>query len=186
MGKVELAAQEAAAATVDLQVTAGTLGEQAEKLKQKVDSFLRQVRFDDHDNAVLVTWGEDLEFGIPRIDNEHKRLMALVNRVYATVKGKQDPVVLAEAFAELRRYASEHFADEEAFMLRIGYGEAEEHRKQHQLFISRLDVLTENYRSGAEIRGIDVISLLGSWWQNHIKGSDGAVARFASLQKRAA
>ena len=49
IGKVEQAAIEATSATEELDYTATTLGEQAETLKQKVDAFLRQVRFDDEE-----------------------------------------------------------------------------------------------------------------------------------------
>jgi methyl-accepting chemotaxis protein len=70
-------------------------------------------------------------------------------------------------------------------MSRIGYPDAVEHRRQHQIFIDRLDGLAEDYRTGAPIRGIDVIGLLGSWWQNHIKGSDGKVADFAANRRAA-
>ncbi|HYI69771.1 MAG TPA: bacteriohemerythrin [Skermanella sp.] len=186
IGKVEQAAIEATSATRELDHTAVTLGEQAETLKQKVDAFLRQVRFEDEEGEgtrPLVTWGKDLEFGIPAIDEEHKRLMELANRVYAMVKTMDDPAVLKEAFTELRSYASRHFSDEEAFMIRIGYPDAAEHRAQHQSFIERLDTLAEDYRTGAPIRGIDVIGLLGNWWQGHIKGSDGKVAKFAAARK---
>ena len=51
------------------------------------------------------------------------------------------------------------------------------------MFIERLDALAEDYRTGAPIRGIDVIGLLGNWWQGHIKGSDGKVAQFAATRK---
>ena len=184
IGKVEQAAIEATSATRELDHTAVTLGKQAETLKQKVDAFLRQVRFEDEEGArPLVTWGKDLEFGIPAIDDEHKRLMDLANRVYVMVKTVDDPVVLKNAFTELRSYASRHFSDEEAFMTRIGYPDAAEHRAQHQTFIERLDALAEDYRTGAPIRGIDVIGLLGNWWQGHIKGSDGKVAEFAAARK---
>jgi methyl-accepting chemotaxis protein len=183
--KVEQAAIEATSATNDLDNTATTLGAQAETLKQKVDTFLRQVRFDDDGTRPLVTWGKDLEFGVPSIDNEHKKLMDLANRVYAMVKTVDDPKVLTAAFSELRGYASRHFTQEEEFMVRIDYPETEEHRHQHQIFIERLDALAEDYRTGAPIRGIDVIGLLGSWWQSHIKGSDGKVAVFAAARKGA-
>jgi methyl-accepting chemotaxis protein len=186
IGKVEQAAIEATSATEELDHTATTLGEQAETLKQRVDAFLRQVRFDDENEAKpLVTWGKDLEFGIPAIDDEHKRLMDLANRVYAMVKTVDDPKALIAAFSELRSYASRHFADEEGFMSRIGYPDVAEHRHQHQIFIERLDALAEDYRTGSPIRGIDVIGLLGNWWQNHIKGSDGKVANFAANRRSA-
>jgi methyl-accepting chemotaxis protein len=184
IGKVEQAAIEATSATEELDYTATTLGEQAETLKLKVDSFLRQVRFDDEEGTrPLVTWGKDLEFDIPAIDDEHKRLMELANRVYGMVKTVDDPKVLTAAFTELRSYASRHFADEEKFMARINYPDAVEHGHQHRIFIERLDALAEDYRTGAQIRGIDVIGLLGNWWQNHIKGSDGKVAQFAASRK---
>ena len=109
--------------------------------------------------------------------------MELANRVYAMVKTVDDPKVLMAAFTELRSYASRHFAHEEEFMARIDYPDAAEHRRQHQIFIERLDALAEDYRTGAPIRGIDVIGLLGNWWQSHIKGSDGKVAQFAATRK---
>ena len=154
IGKVEQAAIEATSATEELDYTATTLGEQAETLKQKVDAFLRQVRFEDENEVkTLVTWGKDLEFGIPAIDDEHKKLMDLANRVYVMVKTVDDPVVLMKAFTELRSYASRHFADEEGFMSRIDYPDAAEHQRQHQIFIERLDALADDYRTGAPIRG---------------------------------
>jgi methyl-accepting chemotaxis protein len=70
-------------------------------------------------------------------------------------------------------------------MDRIDYPDAAEHRNQHQQFIKRLEHVAEEYRMGAPVRGIDVIGLLGSWWQNHIKGSDGKVAQFAAARKAA-
>jgi methyl-accepting chemotaxis protein len=184
ISKVDQATLEATSATKELDHTATTLGEQAETLKQKVDAFLRQVRFeDDNGTRPLVTWGKDLEFGIPAIDDEHKRLMDLANRVYALVKTVDDPQVLKASFAELRSYAARHFADEEKFMVSIDFPEAAEHRRQHAIFIDRLDTLANDYQTGAEIRGIDVIGLLGNWWQSHIKGSDGKVAQFAAARK---
>jgi methyl-accepting chemotaxis protein len=109
--------------------------------------------------------------------------MDLANRVYAMVKTVDDPKALIAAFSELRSYASRHFADEEKFMARINYPDAAEHGHQHRIFIERLDALAEDYRTGAPIRGIDVIGLLGNWWQSHIKGSDGKVAQFAAARK---
>ncbi|UEM05368.1 bacteriohemerythrin [Skermanella rosea] len=180
---VELAATESAGATEEMHRTAEALGEYAEVLKRKVDGFLKQVRFEEDEVGALVEWGADLEFGIPRIDAEHRKLLELANRVYASVKRGEDPRALSAAFNELRSYAFEHFSEEEEFMTRIGYPDAGEHRRQHQMFISRLDALSETYRKGAEIRGIDVVGLLGGWWQTHIKGADGAVARFAAERR---
>jgi len=109
--------------------------------------------------------------------------MDLANRVYVLVKTVDDPQVLKASFAELRSYAARHFADEEKFMVSIDFPEAAEHRRQHEIFIDRLDTLARDYQMGAEIRGIDVIGLLGNWWQSHIKGSDGKVAQFAATRK---
>ncbi len=184
--RVEGAADDSAAATNELQTTARLLGEQSEDLKRKVDSFLRNVRFEDVDYSTLVTWSKDLEFGVPHIDDEHRRLMDLVNRVYAAVKSEQDGKILTAAFEELRRYASQHFREEEEHMARIGFPGADVHRREHQVFIARLDGLAESFRTNKGAGGIDVISLLGSWWQNHIRNSDAAVARYTGVGKRTA
>ena len=171
-------------ATDELEATAAQLGRQAERLKERVHDFLRDVRFDGVDYSTLVTWGADLEFGVPHIDDDHRRLMDLVNRVYAAIKAGAEAGVLAEAFADLRRYASKHFTEEDAFMVGLRYPGTDEHRRQHQTFLARLDALAEDFQRGAKTTSIDVISLLGSWWQNHIADADAAVAHFAASAPR--
>ena len=133
-----------------------TLGEQAETLKQKVDAFLRQVRFDDDEGIrPLVTWGKDLEFGIPAIDDEHKRLMELANRVYTMVKTVDDPKVLMAAFTELRSMppgiSPMRKLSWPASITRMPPSTGH----QHQLFIERLDALpritAREHRSGVSM-----------------------------------
>ena len=62
--------------------------------------------------------------GIPSIDEEHARLFEIANEVYdlledELVTDKYDRIV--EMIDELRAYTKTHFANEEAYMERIGF-----------------------------------------------------------------
>ena len=76
----------------------------------------------------------EFKLGIDEVDNEHVKLVEMLNAVHALVReGKKDEARVY--FSEtLSAYVVEHFANEEAFMERIGYPELEDHKKIHENF----------------------------------------------------
>ncbi len=169
----------------EMRETSQGLGRQAETLKDEVARFLRETREGTGtEGGDLVVWSEDLAFGVPKIDEEHKALMDLVNDLSIKTRSEANSSDVQDSFATLRRYSQKHFGEEEAFMRKIGYPEAQAraHGDEHRQFLTRLERLFGQYGRGGDLGArakVEMLGLLGNWWESHIKGHDAQVASFA-------
>lgn len=81
--------------------------------------------------AAGLEWSEEYRLGINKIDEQHKYLFEIVAQIAnldALTSTKEE---LKTILGELSRYMKEHFSDEEAYMIRIGFPEYEYHRNLH-------------------------------------------------------
>jgi len=86
----------------------------------------------------FLEWNESFSVGIASIDEEHKGLIALINRLYEGIKENKQDQVLGPIFNELGDYTRSHFAHEEELFARYGYPKAEEHALKHALLVGEL------------------------------------------------
>lgn len=114
--------------------------------------------------------------GVESIDNEHKRLFAMINEGLELLKADDAAAALAEKnlLGALKKYAEEHFAHEEAYMEEIGDAELTRQRREHEAFreyVSNYDgeKLSEE---GAITRLNDMLLYLAKWLYRHILCSD--------------
>jgi len=100
-------------------------------------------------SALHLAWQEAYECGEATIDDEHRELFALANRVIDALLGSgagaQD--VLA-ALDGLIAHVARHFADEEAILARLRYGDLEPHRRAHEGLVRRALWLRERVGTG--------------------------------------
>ncbi len=82
-------------------------------------------------------WDDRYKLGIDTIDEQHKQLFSLVDRLY-TLSDNSTKEKLKSILSELSVYMSNHFKDEEGYMISIGYPELEEHKLLHQYLIDKL------------------------------------------------
>jgi hemerythrin len=126
----------------------------------------------------LFDFDAEFRLGIDSIDNEHMKLIDMLNEVHALLgAGKKDEA--QRFFSEtLSSYVSEHFANEEAFMERIGFPLIAEHRKIHENFkksFNELKPLIEAYDDAAFRRALtDAFT----WIITHIGKTDRKYAAF--------
>lgn len=82
-----------------------------------------------------IEWQEAYNIGVDRIDRDHQRLFKIINRIFSF---KDDEAgyrwVCQEGIKFFRGHAVQHFADEESYMISIGYRGFDEHRKIHRNF----------------------------------------------------
>lgn len=119
---------------------------------------------------------DDCLTGIEIIDNEHRRLFAMINEGIDMIHG-EDKIVLAVAkdmVVQLKEYAVKHFADEEEIMEKLGDAELERQRREHDQFRAYMDshdesqLTEENARQKVE----ELLLYLAKWLYSHILGSD--------------
>ncbi len=117
---------------------------------------------------VLLPWSEALALGVEVIDDQHLRLVGLVNRLGEALQGAE-PVTAAAALAELARYSELHFRTEEGLMDAYGTTGAERHRQEHRLLLADLNSL------GADLGNTSVmlaLQHLKAWLVRHIDSLD--------------
>ena len=120
----------------------------------------------------LVIWKELYSVNITEIDNQHKKLIELINNLHAAIitgKGKE---VLSQILSDLVDYTLTHFATEEKYFDQFDYPESEIHKKQHIDIVEQVAALTKKYELGEKVLTIDVMNFLRDWLQNHIIDSD--------------
>ena len=88
-------------------------------------------------------WLDRLSIGNETIDSQHRHLFELYNRMFDLSEGEIDRDALLVA---LLNYASVHFVEEEALMLRIEYPRVafEAHKRQHGDFVKKLEGLRDH------------------------------------------
>jgi len=119
-----------------------------------------------------INWKNDFSVGVMEIDNQHKKLFAMINRLIEEQKQLTDPVTIAELLTGMTEYAEEHFRTEEFMMAEHGYEMKSEHELQHQAFIQKTGAFINAADVGPNILSNALLDYLGSWLVQHILKED--------------
>ena len=122
-----------------------------------------------------IAWSREFEIGVPEVDAQHRHLVEIVNKFEdARAKGKATRV-LGEIIRELIGYTQEHFAFEEAYMLRVEYPRLKLHQAKHRQLIAKVERFQFEFNQGRRI-SIEIHDFLKYWLLNHILEDDKAIA----------
>jgi hemerythrin len=123
----------------------------------------------------LMTWTDKLSVGVAVLDDDHKKLVAMVNELYEAMQAGHGKEKLGRVLGDLVQYTKVHFAREETFFSRTGYAEAAAHKQQHAALTRQVVEVQEKYAAGqAATLSLEVMHFLRDWLVKHIQGSDQA------------
>ena len=117
---------------------------------------------------MLFVWDDKYRVGIQDIDQDHQRLVNLINDLYEAMQDGSGGALLLPVFSALRHYTETHFAKEEALMLRQKAPDTKEHMQEHQKMISKLAELERRHRAGEAAISLQTLSFLRDWLKSHI------------------
>ncbi len=123
----------------------------------------------------IYPWDESYSIGIPSIDEEHKKLLALVNRFLKSIHTKDEKDVVISTFDKLVQYTEVHFSNEETFMAQYKYPGLKEHKKEHQELTRQVMELNTNKDY---VFADTIADFLISWFTNHVLTTDKKYADF--------
>ena len=118
----------------------------------------------------IIQWSPTLETGIDVIDQQHKRIVDYINAL-RIAQGKGDRGAVAKTIDDVIDYTQSHFGFEEALMEDAGYPLLNAHKRMHELFIRRVAVLHQRFKSGEDIAQ-DLHNVLARWLITHIQTED--------------
>ena len=120
----------------------------------------------------VLVWQPELNTGIDVIDQQHQRIVALINQLAdAHTRQKQGAVL-----EELVDYTLSHFAFEEELLEESGYSFGPAHKRVHDMFVRRVGEYRMRFEAGEDITS-ELKSMLARWLFNHIRGDDKAYAK---------
>ncbi|HFC98467.1 MAG TPA: bacteriohemerythrin [Thermosulfurimonas dismutans] len=124
------------------------------------------------EEEVFMAFGPELETGIQEIDQQHRKLVNLVNRLYRAVKAGEGQQVLGEILQELVAYTDYHFKTEEYYFDRYQYPEGEIHKEIHRKLTAKVLDFKEKFEKGEATLSYDLLNFLKDWLVNHIGKTD--------------
>ena len=128
-------------------------------------------------------WSQDLSTGIEKFDNQHKKLIQIIEELNTALKEKKyikDHDIISNIIIELTEYAKFHFSSEEEFFKEINYPEKREHIEDHDEFVLKIidfqltlhNIVKTNKIDEIENLLKEIYNFVSEWIENHIKQID--------------
>jgi diguanylate cyclase (GGDEF)-like protein/hemerythrin-like metal-binding protein/PAS domain S-box-containing protein len=118
----------------------------------------------------FLEWNDAHTVGVPLMDEQHKQLAALINRLGEDLKAGHESDRLNESLGMLVDAARAHFADEERLMFEAGLGAAaERHRQEHRRLLEELQGQTIKFDGRSMALSMRYLNF---WLLHHIETMD--------------
>lgn len=122
---------------------------------------------------VFFEWDPSLlSVGVREMDNQHKRLVEIINNLYAQIQSGKSSQATSRALESLMDYAKTHLSDEEELMQRGGYPNYPTQKKLHDALRKKLSGLYQRYEQGDEGVLLDIVMFAKDWLFSHIQKED--------------
>lgn len=119
---------------------------------------------------------------IAEMDDQHQRLVALMNQLAKRDESGASKEELLTLLQQLGNFTVQHFREEEAYMLQMGYPQLDTHKKIHRELVGKLREHVQEFQSGSGRLGQQLLGFLKFWLSAHIKGIDRQYAQHAHRQ----
>lgn len=130
----------------------------------------------------LIKWDASFSVNVAEIDNQHQKLVSLINQLDAAMRQGKGREVLDKTIAELITYALTHFKTEETYFEKFGYPDKDDHIKEHREFSQKVAAFKKGMDERRLGLTIEVMDFLSNWLTNHIKGTDKKYSLFFNEQ----
>jgi len=120
----------------------------------------------------FVEWHDDYSVGIDSIDQQHKKLLNLINQLQTAVDYSTGEQFEREALDELVDYTKTHFTYEEGLMRDNDYPDFEPHKAQHEKMFKKVGEVLAEYEKDHDTAMSNAAEYLKDWLITHINGTD--------------
>ena len=130
------------------------------------------VAYKKYNKPSTIVWKDEYSVGIKSLDDDHKRLIFLLNQFKTAYDYDTSAEFERQALEQLVEYTRFHFTREEEMMQQAGYEDYENHRKQHKNMIAQVEEFVGLYQREGHDSLNEVSTYLTNWLINHINGTD--------------
>lgn len=122
---------------------------------------------------MYIRWSDLFNTGITEIDNQHKKLLNILNKALTLSINSQDSEI-DTIFSELMSYAKYHFTYEEYLFEKYNFPNSGQHLKEHNNFKKTIEEMCASAKemTKSEESIENLVVFLKDWLINHILNSD--------------
>lgn len=122
-------------------------------------------------------WRESYKVDIREIDEQHRELFTLIDKLRREAEGEGAPAVLIPLLGTVVSQARAHFATEEQLMRAHQYPDIAIHKRLHDALLAQaMDVQEKAHRK--ELTLPMVVKFLEFWIAHHISQADRRLGQF--------
>lgn len=163
------------------------LSELANQLRQMISSFkvssgdpmtAVEAEHPQQETADLFPWTAKLSLGIATIDEQHKELVRLINRLHRAMKLKAGTRQAGDILDKLTEYTIYHFTFEEKMFESHGYPQSGEHKEYHRQLVQSVVSFQSDFKSGKAGLTMELMLFLTNWLKEHIMVTDRKYVTF--------
>ncbi len=125
-----------------------------------------------------ISWTEELSVNIPSIDEQHKKLVHLINEFYRKISIQSPKESIFELIKALKDYTVFHFSTEEKYMKQFDYPGYLKHKNEHDQFVNKVLDFEDRYKNGKLILTLEITNFIRTWVANHICNTDKLYSDF--------
>ncbi len=120
----------------------------------------------------LITWDAEYVFGIALIDQQHKKWVDMINKLYEAFKKGNAHKIINDYLKDVVDYTDYHFGFEEKYMMDFKFENFENHFTEHQKFVRQVKLFQTEYNAGKIDIAYKLMNYLKTWILNHIVKAD--------------
>jgi len=128
----------------------------------------------------LFVWNQTYELGIQTIDEQHKKWLGIMNKLYNSFVKKEASDKVLSIIKEMEDYTIYHFSSEERFFKQFGFIQESAHLKLHNDFKLELKKLKTEYEKSPLSLTYKLMTFMQNWLRAHILEAD---KQYVSLLK---
>lgn len=130
------------------------------------------------EKSQYLSWKDEYNVGIEAIDNDHRKLLLLINQFQTAVNYRTGEEFEKEALDAVVDYTMTHFSREEKLMEEYGYPGFEAHQAEHQKMIEQVEKGLKMHSENRHKTMQGNVDFLRDWLINHINGTDQEYSQF--------
>jgi len=125
-----------------------------------------------------IEWSDELSVGVASIDDDHKKLITIINTLFDEISKDSHKDILLKIFSQLEDYAHYHFDKEEVVMFEQCKTTKEKeraynHAQQHKIFFDTIPHLKDKIRTSTSKEiSFETVDFLAHWLLEHIISED--------------
>ncbi|NQV38806.1 MAG: hemerythrin family protein [Candidatus Marinimicrobia bacterium] len=122
----------------------------------------------------IVTWSDDWVTGIKIIDDDHRHLVDLIQKLFHSMMTEKGTTFIRTIFVELINYTNTHFNREERMFKKYGFDELDRHKILHEQLVEQVLAKGKHILNKGRQKDLsfELLDFFKDWLENHIIKED--------------